>query len=213
MKRASDAIRKDHVIRLRRMLNPESGRVNDAAFAGEYARLRKGMDKDALDTDIVGCTRCDLRYCQRACGWGDLNARHMIVGQSLHEPGAQTGIPFIVGCGLLLDAALRLIGMTRTQIFLTNAVHCHPDRNVPSTPAQLKACLPWLAEEIKIVQPEMLIVLGNDAKASVLKIQEAGGIPEGCTLVHMIHPAATLRMSPEASQDFVLRLAKEMERI
>jgi DNA polymerase len=198
---------------MHRMLNPESGRVIDAAFAGEFARCSKGLDKYVLDADIMVCHKCDLGGCPRACGWGDLNARHMIVGQSLHEPGAQTGIPFIVGCGLLIDAALRLVGMSRTQIFLTNAVHCHPERNATSTPAQLKACRPWLTEEIRIVQPDMLICLGNDARASVAKIQEADVIPGGCIIVHMIHPAATLRMSPEAPQEFVLRLAKELERV
>ena len=213
MKRASDAIRKDHVIRLRRMLNPETGRIIDAAFVGEFARYRKGVDKSRLDADIRECAGCDLQFCRRACGWGDLNARHMLVGQSLHEPGAQTGIPFIGNCGLLIDAALRLIGMTRVQIFLTNAVHCHPERNAPSTPAQVKACRPWLAEEIRIVQPELLICLGNDARSSVAKIQETGGIPDGCILVNMIHPAATLRMPPEAPQEFVIRLAKELERV
>jgi uracil-DNA glycosylase family 4 len=213
MKRASDDIRKHRIIALHRMLHPETGRIIASAFQGEYRRCQKAMVKQVLDAQIVDCHGCNLAGCPRACGWGDLNARHMLIGQSLHEPGVHTGIPFIVpGCGALIDAALRLTGMTRCDIFLTNAVHCHPERNRPSTQAELDACRPFLAQEIRIIQPEMLVCLGNDAKASVAKIKEDGGIPEGCLVVSLIHPAATLRMHPEATGDFVLRLAQELER-
>jgi uracil-DNA glycosylase family 4 len=212
VKRASDERRKSWIIRLHRMLCPESGRVIAASFVGEHARYRKGIDKHGLDARIMRCEACGLKRCPRACGWGDLNARHMIVGQSLHEPGAFTGMPFIVGSGLLIDAALRLVGLSRVQVFLTNAVHCHPDRNRPSLPAELAACRPFLAEEIALVKPDVVIALGNDAKASVAAIQEANGIPTECAVVNLIHPAATMRMPPEAAQDFVLRLATELER-
>ena len=214
MKRASDDIRKRRILQLHRMLHPETGRIIESAFQGEYRRRQKATGKQPLDAQIRDCHACSLAACPRACGWGDLNARHMLIGQSLHEPGVYTGIPFIVpGCGALIDAALRLVGMTRCDIFLTNAVHCHPERNRPSTSAELDACRPFLAQEISIVQPEMIVALGSAAKSSVAKIKEDGGVPEGCIIVNLIHPAATLRMHPEATSDFVLRLAQELERV
>jgi len=219
MKLASDQTRKQWVIRLQRMLHPETGAIIETAFQAEQRRYEKAIRKHAVDGDIGVCSRCSLMSCSRACGWGDLNARYMFIGQSLHEPGAQSGLPFALGSGYLIDAALRLVGLDRHDVFLTNAVHCHPERNAPGTPEQLNACLPYLAEEISIVEPDMILCLGNDAKGSVTKIAERHtltgkiGGKDGPIVACLIHPAAVLRGSPEATKEWVLRTARELERI
>jgi len=213
VKRASDQIRKSWVIRLNRMLDAETGQVIESAFREQQRLYGKACRKKALDESIAACMACALEGAPRTPAWGNLNARYMFVGQSLHEPGVTSGLPFILGSGYLIDAALRLVGLHRRDVFLTNAVHCHPNRNRPSTAAEITACRPFLAEEIAIVQPEMILALGNDAKASVNRIKEDGGIPEDTIIVYLTHPAAVMRGAPEAPRDWTLRLAREMERI
>lgn len=216
MKRASDSLRKSWVIQLNRMISPETGEVLDSAFRDQQRLYEKGCRAKALNSRIRNCGACTLaghNLIYPLPGWGNLNARYMFVGQSLHEPGIQSDIPFILGSGLLIDASLRLVHLRRRDVFLTNAVHCHPVRNRPSKQSEIDNCRPYLVAEIDIVQPEMILALGNDAKASVAQIAEDGGIPEDTIVVNLTHPAAVLRSSPEAPRDWVIRVAREMSRI
>lgn len=216
MKLASDQQRVRDVLVLRRLLDPESGQLREAAFVRENRLYEKALRKKRLDDKLRTCRKCpglnesgDTECC---CGWGDLDAKIMFVGQSLHEPGVRTGVPFILGSGLLIDCALRLCSLARKDVFFTNAVHCHPPGNRASTTKELEACLLHLTAEISIVKPAIILCLGNDAMASVAQIKEADNLPEGTLVVKLKHPAAILRGSPEDNKDWILRCAKQMRR-
>ncbi len=121
-------IRKQKLLALREMLDFRNGEINESYFDREKDLYDRAILKRALDVRISKCRLCPnmnikgLTEC--AFGWGNLNASLMIIGQSLHKPGVQSGIPFIFGCGYYIDAALRLSGLSRYDIFITNTLHC-----------------------------------------------------------------------------------------
>ncbi|MFL0242362.1 MULTISPECIES: uracil-DNA glycosylase family protein [Mycobacteriaceae] len=86
--------------------------------------------KITLDTEIANCRRCDGMnipgVTASAPGYGCLTSPVALVGQSLCEKCMESQIPFTEGSGDLIDEGIALAGLTKKQVFISNAVHCHP---------------------------------------------------------------------------------------
>lgn len=193
----------------------ESGELNKDSFADLDLLYQKGRQHYKLSQRIRWCDKCpgmNIGRVTEACvGWGNLNADVMFVGQSLHEPGMYSGIPFILNTGLLLDAALRLSGIKRHDCFWTNAVHCHPERNRPSTDREKKGCWPYLATEIDIVQPRIVVALGKDAEQGVGRYMDE----RGCEWKYLKyqHPASLIYSSPESRPNYIVKMSLDIDKI
>ena len=128
-----------------------------------------------LATQIRGCTACPgmniPEVTQAAPGYGSVHSPVMIVGQSLCGPCMATQIPFTGGSGRFLDRALTAANLAKADVFTTNVVHCHPPNNRPSLPHEIHNCRPYLAREIDIVAPRLIICLGRDARAALELLQ------------------------------------------
>ncbi len=205
--------RKSKLIKLQHLLNLETGQIDPKAFPYENALYNRSVRKKHLDRHIRACRLCEgmnIPAVTASCpGWGDLCAKIFVVGQSLHEPGVQSGVPFIFGIGYGLDAALRLSVLTRLEAFITNIVHCHPPRNRASTDEEKENCLPFLAEELKIVRPKLVVALGNDARQGLEQVySNLQNNNSPAKTVFLKHPAAFLHSgSPEQAIDWVIRLS------
>lgn len=132
----------------------------------------------------------------------------MFVGEA---PGRQEdvqGTPFVGGAGKVFEGLLASIGLSRTDVYITNTVKSRPFVGPPPgrnrTPAreEIAACAPWLAEEIQIIQPKLVVTLGQIALDQFLphrKISEIHGKPQstgGITILPLYHPAMS-RYGPE----------------
>ena len=133
-------------------------------------------------------------------------------------PGADEdvqGEPFVGQAGKLLDNMLAAIKLKRgVNVYITNAVKCHPPGNHIPQPDEVATCLPYLARQIELIQPKIIVALGRIAATTLLgcddtladlrgKVHEYHGIP----LVITYHPAYLLRAPLEkakAWQDFCL---------
>jgi len=212
--------KKDKLILLQTFLNLETGKLNTESFDYENSLYNKAVQKKALDARIRNCSLCpglNIKRFTEACpGWGDLNARVFFIGQSLHKPGVASDIPFILGCGYLIDAALRLSGLLRKEAFFSNCLHCHPERNRPSTDKEKGNCLQYLLREILIIQPALVVALGNDAKWAKERLsRELSGFKTLC-LKHpafLLHSGSGGKIDPEAGKDWILRLSKEIDKV
>lgn len=171
--------------------------------AARNARIAR-LDWDALESDIAECRACGL--CagrQRAVpGMGDRSARVMLVGEG---PGAEEdrqGLPFVGAAGKLLDAMLGSIGLSRESgVYIANTVKCRPPRNRTPEAVEMAACRPYLARQIELVRPELLVALGRPAAQVLLgndevrisaargKLFRHGDVP----VVVTYHPAYLLR--------------------
>ncbi len=149
---------------------------------------------------IAKCNKCPglnhERVSMSAPGYGDLNAKVMLVGQSLHSYNPETPncqIPFIgpsdkYDSGNLLLEALKASGHQFSDFFTTNALHCHPPGNRPATEKETENCLKYLGAEIELVKPRLVIALGNDARNAIellgIKFNSDRGKVRHTTLYH-----------------------------
>ena len=162
--------------------------------------------KIVLDQEIGNCRRCDglniHGVTASAPGYGCVTSAVALVGQSLCEKCMESQIPFTGGSGELIDESIQRAGLKKSDVFITNAVHCHPPKNRASHEHEIINCAPFLHRELEIVRPRLVITLGADAarvleflypRARLAKMPfEAprGRLPKGVPhIVNATHPS------------------------
>ena len=152
--------------------------------------------------DIGECVRCPLHTGRTHIVNTDGNrqARLMFVGEA---PGADEDMqarPFVGRAGQLLNKIIEAIGMKREDVLIGNVNRCRPPQNRQPTMEEAKTCKPFLLREIAVVQPEVIVVLGNTAMKNLLDTKE--GITKlrgkfqdyrGIKVMPTFHPAYLLR--------------------
>lgn len=129
---------------------------------------------DMLKLEYSSCQKCPLHETRTHFVYGDGNphADIMIIGEG---PGAKedlSGKVFVGPAGELLTKMLQAINIERTDIYITNIVKCRPPHNRDPFPAERDTCLPYLLEQIDIIKPKALILLGKVAANSLLTKQD-----------------------------------------
>jgi DNA polymerase len=161
--------------------------------------------------EASSCTRCRLSETrtQVVFGVGAPDADLMFIGEApgFHED--RQGIPFVGAAGQLLTRMLEGIGLTREQVYIANVLRCRPPGNRDPLPDEIEACTPWLVETISLVQPRVIVTLGNFATKYVLQTQRGitsmrGGVYawHGRSVIPTFHPAAILHGGGEKSRQF-----------
>ncbi|MFL6583232.1 MAG: uracil-DNA glycosylase [Chthoniobacterales bacterium] len=140
-------------------------------------RLTKAEKLAALAAPVSICTKCPhlaRSRTQTVFGVGNADAELMFVGEA---PGADEdaqGEPFVGRAGQLLTRIIETMGFTRSDVYIANVLKCRPDMprgvsgNRPPTPQEMATCLPYLAEQMAIVQPKVLVALGATAVEGLL---------------------------------------------
>jgi uracil-DNA glycosylase len=163
------------------------------------------------DESPANCRRCDLwaGATQAVTGQGPANAPIMLVGEQPGDEEDQRGEPFVGPAGTLLARALHQAGLTREQVFITNAVkhfkwQARGKRRIHKTPtqAEVAACEVWLEQELVQVKPRVVVALGATAYRALTGQQRgfaearASHVLErsGAALVVTWHPSAALRV-------------------
>jgi DNA polymerase len=157
-------------------------------------------------TDCVQrCRRCPLfrDRTRTVPGEGPFQARIMIVGEG---PGAEEdreGRPFVGPAGQLLTKMLQAIQLDRREVFITNRVKCRPPGNRKPGPEELNACFPFLKEQIRLINPLILVALGTFAAQGLTGLDRSISTLRGKSYffqdilcIPSYHPAFLLR-SPE----------------
>ena len=163
--------------------------------------------------EAAGCTRCRLAQgrTQVVYGVGDPHADLMFIGEGpgFHED--KQGEPFVGAAGQLLTRMLGEIGLSRDRVYINNIVMCRPPGNRDPQPDEIEACTPWLVERISLIQPRVVVTLGNFATKYVLQTTTGitrlrGQVHEwhGRTVIPTFHPAAILHGGGESSRQFEL---------
>jgi len=132
-------------------------------------------------------------------GVGPPTARIMIVGEAPGQNEDQQGEPFVGAAGKLLDQLLRGIGLSRGDVFITNILKCRPPGNRDPQPAEAEACSPYLEQQLRLIHPEVVMVLGRHALARLLpgydSISRLHGkvvVKDEVSYIPIYHPAAAL---------------------
>ena len=164
------------------------------------------LDEAALDAST--CRRCRLAdgRTQVVYGVGDPNADLMFIGEApgFHED--KQGEPFVGAAGQLLNQLLSEVEIPREAVYINNVILCRPPGNRDPFPDELEACQPWLDERIAIIDPAVVVTLGNWATRYILgrqiSISRVRGqrFPwNGRTVIPTFHPAAVLHGGGQAS--------------
>jgi uracil-DNA glycosylase len=158
-----------------------------------------------LHAVMVRCTRCDLfmSRSQVVPGNGAPRAELLLVGEAPGETEDRKGIPFVGRSGALLEGMLAAGGFAREEVFIANVVRCRPPGNRNPRAAEMRACAGWLGEQVRLIQPTLVVTLGRYAlqhflpggKITLLQGEvvpvEYGGGP--LHLYPLLHPSAILR--------------------
>jgi len=121
------------------------------------------MDKiRELEKKVKVCTRCPL--CQEANpvpGLLNPQSKYFLIGEAPGKTEDKYGVPFIGHSGRKLNELLELAGIDSNDCSFDNVVKCRPPANRDPRKAELRACVGWLFEAIRLVQPEQIITLGR----------------------------------------------------
>jgi uracil-DNA glycosylase family 4 len=164
----------------------------------------------ALGEEVRPCTRCGLceRRTQTVFARGDGSSGVCFIGEG---PGADEdaqGLPFVGKAGQLLDRMIEAMGLSRDEVYVCNIVKCRPPDNRKPEPEEMAACMPYLNEQLDLVEPQVIVALGATA------VQGLFGTTEGITrmrgrwktlrgripVMPTFHPAYLLR-TPAAKRE------------
>lgn len=183
----------------------------DAQSTNENVPVKlKALSWDALREAVNTCTRCKLHKTrtQGVFGVGDQQADWLIVGEA---PGADEdaqGEPFVGQAGRLLDAMLAAIGLRRgDNVYIANVLKSRPPGNRNPEPDEVAACMPYLLQQIELLQPKIILAMGRFAAQNLLASKDAianlrGRVHyfQGVPLIVTYHPAYLLRTLPDKAK-------------
>jgi uracil-DNA glycosylase family 4 len=157
----------------------------------------------ALHEEIRTHRACGFEICESATnmvpGEGSPTAQFMLVGEAPGASEDKQGRPFVGRAGKLLDELLAEAGLVRDEVYITNVVKARPPGNRDPKAAEVAHHMPWLEQQLALVQPGVVIPLGRHALAHFApgrKITEVHGdlvVERDRRLVPWLHPAAALR--------------------
>jgi uracil-DNA glycosylase len=149
------------------------------------------------------CHRCDLGATRThaVVGRGNPQAPIMIIGEGPGQNEDETGLPFVGKAGQLLEKILESVKLDSEQdVYICNVVKCRPPSNRVPTPDEIAACKPYLLEQIRLVDPKIILLTGATAvkgvtgdKRGITKIRGTWMEWEGRLCMPILHPAYLLR--------------------
>ena len=172
------------------------------------------MDKEfaleIIHDKISICKKCDLyrTITNYVPGEGPVNSKMIICGESAGQAEDESGRPFCGPSGQLLTRWLEAIKINRKDIFITNCVKCKPPRNRNPEPEELQACRWYLDQQIEIIQPKILLILGSvalknisgDKDASIMAQRGHWFEYQDIPVMPMYHPSFVLRQMTDENK-------------
>ncbi len=161
------------------------------------------QDLEQLRQLALVCEKCKLCETRTTVvfGEGNPNARVMFIGEAPGQREDETGRPFVGRAGQLLDKIIQnAMGMRRQDVYIGNINKCRPPGNRDPEPDEVAACLPFIRDQVRLVQPEVIVTLGRVAAWNLLDTRDAMKnlrgrtlLYEGTPVVATWHPAYLLR--------------------
>jgi DNA polymerase len=170
---------------------------------------KKAAAFTALRARVLSCTKCPHLACSRSSvvfGVGNVDARIVFIGEAPGADEDEQGEPFVGRAGQLLSKIIEATGLTRSDVYIANILKCRPDTpgqsagNRPPTTEERATCIPYLQEQIDLIQPAAIVALGATAVDGLLgktlpitKLRGNWQAYRGIPLMPTYHPAYLLR--------------------
>jgi len=146
----------------------------DAAIGAAREAAGRAASLDELRAALERFDGCNLRTTAKRLVFADGNprARVMLIGEAPGREEDEQGLPFVGRSGRLLDRMLAAIGLDRTSVYIANVVPWRPPGNRTPTPQETEICKPFIARQIQLVDPDVLVFLGGAAAAAIAGTSE-----------------------------------------
>jgi len=154
--------------------------------------LNKQEQLIRLNKKMLACSQCVLRpprvddasprveagetCTQVVPGEGPAEAEIMFIGEGPGQKEDELGRPFVGAAGKFLDEMLENINLKREEVYIANVVKCRPPGNRDPLPEEVESCWPWLLEQIKIIDPKLIVTLGKHSLERFLPAQKISQI-------------------------------------
>ena len=157
---------------------------------------------EELEKSIENCKKCKLSGTRKniVFGVGNKNADLMFIGEGPGADEDEQGEPFVGKAGKLMDKAFDGVGIKREDVYIANIVKCRPPKNRDPEEDEASICIDYLNEQIKLVNPKIIVLLGRIALNNILGkeygiTKDRGRWIEKDNILYMPiwHPAALLR--------------------
>jgi DNA polymerase len=158
----------------------------------------------SLDEVVKKCKKCNLHKTRKntVFGEGDPGSNIMIIGEAPGREEDEIGRPFIGRAGKLLNEFLKSIGLNRDLVFIVNTIKCRPPENRDPETVEINACSDYLDQQINIIKPKVLVLLGKiaanrllgeDIPMSELRLKKFFIDKYDIPIIVFYHPAYILR--------------------
>jgi DNA polymerase len=163
-----------------------------------------------LADEVKACTKCILheQRTQTVFARGNGSSGLAFVGEGPGADEDEQGFPFVGAAGQLLDRMIAAMGIERDDVYVCNIVKCRPPKNRTPEPEEMSQCMPYLTEQLSLIEPQVIVALGKTA------VQGLFGTAEGITRIRgrwrlyqgriavmpTFHPAYLLR-NPAAKRE------------
>ena len=162
----------------------------------------------SLNNIVSVCENCDLHKTRTntVFGEGNESAKILFIGEAPGRDEDKQGKPFVGRAGKLLTEIISSINLTREDIYIANTVKCRPPNNRNPEEKEVEACSDYLEQQIDLIKPKVIVLLGKIAANRVLKIDQPIGElrkkifiikPKNIPTIIFYHPAYILRSPKE----------------
>lgn len=164
---------------------------------------------DAIVTEVIACRKCELWKTRKnpVPGEGSPHSQILFIGEAPGYWEDVKGKPFVGAAGKFLDTLLSEADLSRENVFIGNILKCRPPKNREPLLAEIETCTPYLNSQIQVIQPEIIVTLGNYSTAYIFskvalpfngitrvhgKFYKASILGLNVIVFPTFHPAATL---------------------
>jgi len=180
-------------------------------------------DLDNLRKTVISCNKCELAKTRTNAvpGLGYYKSEIIFIGEAPGRNEDLWGKPFVGAAGKILSEALEYAGLTRDGVYITNVVKCRPPNNRQPNTQEIDSCNSYLLEELRLIRPKIICILGNTAFGSLLNgnsiTKNRGKIIKKNDQIFFVtvHPAAVI-YNPQLRQvlkDDLKSLAETLDNI
>ena len=187
----------------------QTSAVQTSQISNLKSEIPREARLSALREAVSACRKCEHLAAfrtQTVFGIGNPNADLMFVGEAPGADEDKKGEPFVGRAGELLTKIIGAMGLSRDEVYIANVLKCRPDMepgapgNRPPTPLEMQRCLPYLREQIAVIQPRVLVALGKTAMTGLTGADQSMSAMRGrwftfedIPLLPTYHPSYLLR--------------------
>jgi len=146
----------------------------EAAIISAREAARTAPTLEALRALLENFDGCALKHTATRLVFADGNpqSRIMFVGEAPGRDEDIEGLPFVGRSGKLLDRMIAAIGLDRSKAYIANVIPWRPPGNRTPTPQETQICLPFIQRQIELVNPDVLVTLGNPSTQTLLQTRD-----------------------------------------